>query len=139
MAPACAWLARVEMHRLRVKRDLLMVLASLSVLPSAPVRLTASLPARSTRHSLLVRALPVTVSLASTWMVMMLWLREEDSFMPVAPTDLWASPTRTSSSSSSLLPTYSSITPSTYTPCSALWRMVRLMLPGLSRSRTRSR
>ncbi len=96
-------------------------------------------PAKSTKHSLDVRAEPVTVSLASTRMVRIECEREDASFMPVAPTARCTSPTRTSSISSSGVFTYSSVTPSTYTPCSSFWRMVRFAAEGLSRSRTRSR
>ena len=136
--PSSAMLASELMTVARLKRDLVMVRASSSTTPSAPVRLTDSEPARSTRLSLDVCRLRETVSRTSrqTWIT--LCEREDWSFMPVVPTTRLASPTRTICSSSSAEPTYSSTQPSMKMPRAASCRMFRLVDSGLSRSRTRS-
>ena len=126
------------MHLARLNSDLLIMRASSSVMPSAPVRDTDSEPARSTRLSLDTWMERVSVSRTSSVMDTTLWLRLLMSFMPVMPTARLESPIRTMCISSSALATYSSTAPSTKMPRTASCRMGSAVGSGLSRSRTRS-
>mmetsp|Transcript_19825 Transcript_19825/g.70137 ORF Transcript_19825/g.70137 Transcript_19825/m.70137 type:complete len:209 (+) Transcript_19825:341-967(+) len=117
--------------------DWLMLFASSSVVPAAPVRSTRSDPAKSTRLSWLTLLEP-SGSDCVRWMTRTQWLRLECSFMFVRDTWRHFDPARMMWNTSASHVANSAEMPSTHTPRRAFSRMRRLPLAGLSRSRTRS-
>ena len=91
--------------------DLLIILASSSVVPLAPVFSIFSLPARSTRFSWPLRVEPSSRFFCWTFIMKTLWEREETAFMLVAATCRFSSPRFSASSTSSSPPTHSSVRP----------------------------
>mmetsp|Transcript_19 Transcript_19/g.33 ORF Transcript_19/g.33 Transcript_19/m.33 type:complete len:237 (+) Transcript_19:1309-2019(+) len=97
----------------RAERERLILLASSSLSPVAPVFLTISEPAKSTKLILLVLVVPDFVSVWTSCKINTEWLRELPSFIPVAAETRLLEPKAINSIISSILLTYLSLIPST--------------------------
>ena len=101
-----------------------MATLSLKRCPCAPVRLTRSLPARSSRWNLeALRSPAMPPPLCSRVSVKMAWERLEWAFISVAAVTLHRPPSSRAASTSATLPQGRSLAPSTHSPPPSLSRM----------------